>query len=50
MVSFETFPGVGGEGMKESSGVEGVDSSMMHLIHCKNFYKCYNAVSPSTII
>jgi hypothetical protein len=27
--------------------VEGVSSSM---IYCKNFYKCYNVLPPSTII
>jgi hypothetical protein len=31
-------------------GVEGVNSHMMYLIHCKNLCKCYNVPSPSTTI
>jgi hypothetical protein len=30
--------------------VEGVNSSMIYLIHCKNFYNCYNVPPLSTII
>jgi hypothetical protein len=30
--------------------VEGVNSSMIYLIHCKNFYKCHNVHSPSPTI
>jgi hypothetical protein len=30
--------------------VEGVNSSMIYLIHCKNLYKCYNVSPPSTTI
>jgi hypothetical protein len=29
--------------------VEGVNSSIIHLIYCKNFCKCHNAPPPSTI-
>jgi hypothetical protein len=29
--------------------MEGVNSSMIYLIYCKNFYKCHN-VPPSTTI
>jgi hypothetical protein len=28
--------------------VEGVNSSMIYLIHCKNICKCYNVFTPST--
>jgi hypothetical protein len=28
--------------------VEGVNSRMIYLIHCKNFYKCHNVLQPST--
>jgi hypothetical protein len=30
--------------------VEGVNSSMIYLIHCKNFCKCHNVPQPSTTI
>jgi hypothetical protein len=33
--------------LKESSG--GVNSSVIYLIHCKNFCKCHNVLPPSTI-
>jgi hypothetical protein len=29
--------------------VEGVNSSMIYLIQCKNFYKCHNVPPPDTI-
>jgi hypothetical protein len=29
---------------------EGVNSSMIYLIYCKNFRKCHNIPSPSTTI
>jgi hypothetical protein len=35
--------------IKESGG-GGVNSSMIYLIHGKNFYKCHNVPLPSTII
>jgi hypothetical protein len=41
----ETIPGMGGEGDKEEHG--GMNSSMMYLIHCKNFCKCHNAPQPA---
>jgi hypothetical protein len=28
----------------------GVNSSMLHLIYCKNIYKCHNVLPPSTTI
>jgi hypothetical protein len=37
-----------GEGIKDYGG--GVSSSMMYLIHHKNFCKCHNAPPPSTTI
>jgi hypothetical protein len=30
--------------------VEGVNSSVIYLIYCKNFYKRHNALPPSTTI
>jgi hypothetical protein len=30
--------------------VEGVNSSRIYLIHCKNFCKCHNVLQPSTTI
>jgi hypothetical protein len=30
--------------------VEEVNSSMIYLIHCKNFCKCFNVSPPSTTI
>jgi hypothetical protein len=35
------------EGIKEN--LEGVNSSMIYLIHFKNFCKCHNVSPPSTI-
>jgi hypothetical protein len=43
------IPGMG-EGGKRRIMVEGVDSSRMYLIHCKNFCKCHNVPPPSTAI
>jgi hypothetical protein len=48
MIPFETFLGIEGWGMKESK--RGVNSSMIYLIHFKNFYKYLNVPSPSTTI
>jgi hypothetical protein len=48
MIPVETVPGMGRGGMKESSG-QG-DSSMIYLIHCKNFHKSHNVHQPSTTI
>jgi hypothetical protein len=41
-------PGIGGGGIKEK--VEGVNSCMIYLIHCKNLYKCHNVPPSSTTI
>jgi hypothetical protein len=38
----------GGEG-KKGERCRGLHSSMIHLIHCKNFCKCYHVPPPSTI-
>jgi hypothetical protein len=35
---------------KKGELVEGVNSSMIYLIHCKNFCKCHNVPSPCKII
>jgi hypothetical protein len=42
----ETIPGIREVGIKEYDG--GDNSSMIYLIHCKNFHKCHNV--PSTKI
>jgi hypothetical protein len=48
MIPIETtIPGMKGGGIKESSGVEMVNSAM---IYCKNFCKCHNVPSSSTTI
>jgi hypothetical protein len=47
MIPVETFLGIGGQEIKESSGR---GSSMIYLIHCKNLYKCHNVLPPNTII
>jgi hypothetical protein len=36
-IPVEIIPGMGGR-----REVEGVNSRMIHLIHCKNFCKCHN--------
>jgi hypothetical protein len=41
----QTIPGMMGDGIRRM--VEGVNSSMIYLIHCKNFYKCNNVPPPS---
>jgi hypothetical protein len=44
----ETTPGIRAE---ESTGrVEGVNSSMIYLIHCKDLCKCHNVPPPITTI
>jgi hypothetical protein len=40
MIYVETIPGMGGWGIKENGG--GVNSNMIFLIYCKNFYECHN--------
>jgi hypothetical protein len=39
MIPVETVPGMGGGEYR--SMVEGVKSSMIYLIYCKNLYKCH---------
>jgi hypothetical protein len=48
MIPVETVSGIGGVGIGKA--VEGENSSMMYLIHCKNLCKCYNVPTPSTTI
>jgi hypothetical protein len=48
MIPVETIPGIEREGIKESC--RGMNSSMIYLVHCKNFCKCYNVPLPSTTI
>jgi hypothetical protein len=43
MRPLETIPELGEEEIKENEGV--VNSTMIHLIYCKNFYKCHNVPS-----
>jgi hypothetical protein len=38
-----------GEGGRKRRMEEGVNSSMIYLIFCKNFCKCHNVPLPSTI-
>jgi hypothetical protein len=45
MIPVETIPG-----MRARRVVEGVNSNMLYLIHCKKFCKCHNLLPPSTII
>jgi hypothetical protein len=48
MIPVETIPGMG-EGRGEWRAEEGVNSSMIYLIHCMNFCKCHNVPPPSII-
>jgi hypothetical protein len=41
MIPVETIPGL---------EVEGVNSSMIYVVHCKTFYKCYSVPPPSTTV
>jgi hypothetical protein len=51
VIPVETISGIGvGEERINRRAVEGVNSSMIYLIHCKNFCKCYNVLLPSTTI
>jgi hypothetical protein len=51
MILVETVPGIRCGEMKERGReVEGVNSSMIYLMHCKNLCKCYNVPPPSTTI
>jgi hypothetical protein len=45
MIPVETIPEMGGRRM-----AEGVNSSMIYLINCTNFYKCHNVPPPSITI
>jgi hypothetical protein len=44
----ETVPGMGEEGQRRM--MEGVNSSVIYSIHCKNFCKCHNVPPPSITI
>jgi hypothetical protein len=48
MIPIETIPGMGGRRIKDSREVEGVNSRLIYLIHCKGFCKCHNVPPPST--
>jgi hypothetical protein len=48
MMPVETAPGMGEGGY--STMMEGVNSNMIYLIHCKNFCKCHNVPPSSTTI
>jgi hypothetical protein len=66
MISTETISGMGGRGGRKEEkeegergkkgreggrrAGEGVNSSNIHLIQCKNFCKCHNVPPPSTTI
>jgi hypothetical protein len=45
MIPVETIPGIRRWGIKE-----GMNSSMIYFIHCKNLCKCHNESPPSTKI
>jgi hypothetical protein len=45
MTLVETIPGM--EGWLRM--VEGVNSTVIYLMHCKNFCKCHNVPPPGTI-
>jgi hypothetical protein len=48
MIAVETTPGMGGGMIRRA--VEGVNSSMIYLIYCKNFYKCHDVPPPNATI
>jgi hypothetical protein len=48
MTPVETTPGM--EGGSRKRAVEGVNSNVIYLIHCKNFCKCHSVLLPSTTI
>jgi hypothetical protein len=48
MIPVETVPRI--RGREDKRAVEGVNLSMIYLIHCKNLCKCYSVPIPSTII
>jgi hypothetical protein len=47
-IPVETFSGIGGGEMKDSSGR--VNSNVIYLIQCKSLCKSYNVPLPSTTI
>jgi hypothetical protein len=47
IIPIETVPGIGEAEITRA--VEGVNSSMIYLIHCKNLCKCHNISPLSTI-
>jgi hypothetical protein len=47
LILVETVLGIGGVG-KWRRAVDGVNSSTIYLIHCKNLCKCYNVPPPRT--
>jgi hypothetical protein len=47
MRPLETIPGMG---CGKRRMMEEVNSSMIYLIHCKNFCKCHNVPPPGTTI
>jgi hypothetical protein len=49
MISVEIIPGIG-DRREIIVVVEGVNSSMMYLVHCKNLCKWPNVHPPSTTI
>jgi hypothetical protein len=48
VIPVETTPGIG-RGDK-GKWWRGVNSTMIYLIHCKNFCKCHNVLPPRTTI
>jgi hypothetical protein len=48
MIPDGTIPGMG-DG-RQRRVLDGVNSSMIYLIYCKNFCKCHNVPPPSTTI
>jgi hypothetical protein len=48
MILVETIPGMVGVGKRRM--VQGVNSSMIYLIYCKNICKCYNVLPPRMTI
>jgi hypothetical protein len=46
MIPVETVPGMG-KGIRRRA-VEGLNSSMVYLIQCKNLCKCHNKFPPTT--
>jgi hypothetical protein len=45
MRPIKTVPGMGARWIKKNDG--GVNSSMIYLIYCKNFYKCHKVPHPA---